>query len=198
LTSTRDRYQDDATDSTSTALLDELPVPDGLVQNAIIYGLSSFYILYKTTNGKEAIREHHQTVVGFLLSFFSKFSVCTDSLSSSSCLDYYAIAINLLSFCHKEMGELSPEGISVPLATALRLMEGEEEEEIRYQIKDGAEHDSKTFIALVVHEYLAGLADVFGTERISLVKSSLKGNKSFFQVMDKLVNDVSAKGKEGS
>jgi hypothetical protein len=35
----------------------ELPIPDGLIQTAILNGLSSLYFFNKTTNGKEALRK---------------------------------------------------------------------------------------------------------------------------------------------
>ncbi|OXA46824.1 uncharacterized protein LOC110855962 [Folsomia candida] len=200
---------DDATDERT---LDDMEpqIPEGHVQTAVLNGLSCFVYLYKTPNGKQTIRENYKSVLSFLLNLLRKFGLCTDSTSRSSTLDYFSLGVSLLSFCHKQEDFLVQDAMKVPLDTAAQLMMEEEELRTQVQQKDGISHDSKTFIALVLHEYYASLADNFGQDGITHFKtdlvtasdqnraSSAKKYAQFLDLVDKLVTTRVAKEEEES
>jgi len=54
LTSTREGHHEDGTLERELADMD-VPIPDGLIQNAILNGLTTLYLLKKTPNGREAL-----------------------------------------------------------------------------------------------------------------------------------------------
>jgi len=58
---------------------------------------------------------------------------------------------------------------------------------IRVQLKDGVEFDSVTYIALVSHEYLASLSDIFGPEEAVKVRNN-QSHAKFFTVLDEVVS----------
>jgi hypothetical protein len=115
----------------------------------------------------------------------------------SSELDYFALAVNLITFGQKELGEIVQDVLTVPITTAVKLVdiytENSREDKgflVQKENKEGEieEHDGPTFIALVVHEYLASLADGFGSEEVYTVKSK---HPKFFKLVDNLVCKVS-------
>jgi hypothetical protein len=139
-------------------------------------------------------------VINFILEFFRKFSLCTDSVGRSNGLEYFNLAVKLLTFCQKELGEIVQDVLIVPVSTAAKLVEeyqkDQEQEErslLHKKNKDGEieEHDGPTYISIVVHEYLASLADAFGPDDVFLVKSK---NPKFFKLVDNLVIKVSEQG----
>jgi len=56
---------------------------------------------------------------------------------------------------------------------------------------EDVEHDGPTYVALVIHEYLASLADAFGPDEVYLVKGK---HSKFFKLVDNLVTKVSDVG----
>jgi hypothetical protein len=114
----------------------EQPIPEGHIQTAVLNGLSSLVYLHKTPNGKQAIRDNHNSVFGSLLNLLKKFALITTPdhssntiVDRSNTLDYFALGLNLLAFCHKQQDCLSQEGLKVPLVIAAQLMTDEDDDE---------------------------------------------------------------------
>lgn len=135
-------------------------------------------------------RNAHQ-VVPVLLDFYGIFITCMEEVTRSNSLEYFALSLHLLSFCHTSLNEIIPDAITHPISTASKLMSQEERDKevdmvIRVQLKDGVEFDSVTYIALVAHEYLASVAEKFGHDSTLNARNSAVHDK-FFAVYDQVM-----------
>ncbi|CAL8092622.1 unnamed protein product [Orchesella dallaii] len=170
----------------------DIPIPEGHVQQAVLNGLASLAVLQKAPNGQEVLRRHAEQVIEFLLELYPKFTVCTEAISRSNSLEYFALSLHLLGFCHTKITRINSEAIVRPVTTASKLMLEEERDKetdmvIRVQLKDGVEFDSVTYIALVAHEYLASLAEKFGPEETVKARNN-PSHAKFFTVLDEVLS----------
>lgn len=127
------------------------------------------------------------------------FSICTEAVSRSNSLEYFALTLHLLSFCHTSLPSVSTDAIIRPVTTATKLISQEERDKeadtaIRVQLREGVELDSVSYIALVAHEHLATVADKFGPDCALEVRNNSAHSK-FFEILD---DAVSKFGDEGS
>jgi hypothetical protein len=65
----------------------------------------------------------------------------------------------------------------------------EEVDMIKVQLKDGAEVDSVSYVALVVHEYLASIAERFGADCAAKARNGTSHAK-LFATLDKVVERI--------
>lgn len=127
-------------------------------------------------------------VVAILMDFYRIFVVCTEAVTRSVSLEYFALSLHLLSFCHTSLESVSPDAVTTPISTASKLVTLEEKDKetdmvIRVQLKDGIEFDSVSYIALVAHEYLASVAEKFGTDATLETRNNTT-NEKFFALLD--------------
>jgi hypothetical protein len=188
---------------------DDIVIPLGHVQNAILNGIASLSYLQKFEAGKDVLKRNSPQIQQVLVVLLRKFELYTELVNDPEVLDYYAITIDLLSLVHIQRDQLDSDALLIPASTTICLIEKEKKRKNETHLVTVGKEDNSVEIelqssqvspfSLVFYNYLMALEEKFGQSKIhdSMIAGGKQKYKKFYEAIHSVADKIHERKSPG-